>query len=148
MKDVENERAESDERCRESVYQNFYGSHEFPPTLDGTRLSLLRSKSLLSINGTIRNLVPHLLKQVNSKTSQDGIELDERPEHSQQINNRGKPRRKRVEKSFRVVKTKLQDRVSPTKKNRPQADAGGRKTPSVGLRKSPRSHKSLSSLHD
>ena len=72
MKDLENARGESDERCRNSVYKNFYSSYEFPPTLDGIWWSLLRSKSLLSVNDTICQLLPHLFKEITSKTSKGG----------------------------------------------------------------------------
>ena len=145
MKDLENERAESDERCRNSVYKTFYSSYEFPPSLDGIWWTLLRSKSLLSINDTICQLLPHLFEEVNSKTPKGGIVPGERrtvSQQSQPIGTSSLPS-KRAEKKFRVTKTKLQERtsfaqqVSPTKKSRLQAETGFGRLQRAGLRRSP-----------
>ena len=150
MKDLENERADSDERCRNSVFQTFYSSYEFPPALDGIWWSLLRSKSLLSINDTICQLLPHLFEEVNSKTPKGSTALGERRKHSQQsqqIDKSGSLPRKRMEKKFRVTKSKLQERtscaqhVSSTRENRLQAETGSLRIQLAGLRRSTRLRK-------
>lgn len=120
MKGLKNTGAESDERCRDSVYQHFYSSYELPPTLDGIWWSLLRSKSLLSINDTISQLLPHLFEQVNGLEARDDLR-EEFPR-----NEPGSLKSKRTGQKFRVAKSKT-----------PKSQ-GSRKTQPTGLRRSSR----------
>ena len=124
MKDLENEHAESDERCRNSVYKTFYGSYEFPPTLDGIWWTLLRSKSLLSINDTICQLLPHLFEEVNSKTPKGGIVPGERRTHSQQsqpIDTSVSLPSKRAERNFELPRASCRsEQAAHSKFHRPR----------------------------
>lgn len=113
-KDLESDRAESDERCESSGFKYLIKS-PFPPHLDGTWSAVLRSKNLLAINDSISRLFPFLFGKLQSNTSQ----LEVAPKS-------GSPRARKATRSFQVAKRKAQDkperakRVSPTKKRRVQ----------------------------
>jgi hypothetical protein len=134
-KDLESERAESDKRCESSSPEYLIGS-PFPPYIDGLWFALLRSKNLLAINDSISQLFPYLFERLNSNTSQPEV-----------ANKSVGPRAKKATRSFRVAKSKAQEKleraqlVSPTKRRRLQDGTDtrfGKAQMAAPLRRSPR----------
>ncbi len=134
-KDLESERAQSDKRCKSNRYKYLIGS-PLPSHLDGLWLALLRSKNLLAINDSISQLLPYLFEKLKSNTSQPEI-----------ANKSVSPRAKKATRSFRVAKSKAQEKperaqlVPPSKRRRLQDGTDlrfGKAQMAAPLRRSPR----------
>ncbi|KIW30916.1 uncharacterized protein PV07_02608 [Cladophialophora immunda] len=134
LKDLDSERQKSEEefRCWED---KLFSDHPFPPGKRGTWEALLRSRNLLSINGSISSLFPHLFDRLQPKTFEAGTFRMNSPTAA-------------VTKRFRAAKsqkTEVRQRTSTKKRQlRDSTDSRRRNasTTTTPLRRSPRLTKS------